>query len=1024
MRISSVHLENIKSHVDDSIDLTPGTNAIWGPNGSGKTTILEAIGFTLFDHLPYGQKAFVREGAPFGSIRIRFTALDDREYEVTRQIGKSRAHHVFDIGANQKIVEGSDHVVDWLRQHALGCGEGDEPKFLFENAIGVPQGMMTAAFRGTAAQRKSTFDRLLAVHEYESTWTKLLDTENLIRKQVGDSKERISRLDGEIVRLPSAESELGAARDRIAGAQADLKRFTVALLQVTEWLLALDRQAQERQDARHAANAAQLAFETAARELAHCSEAEARAIRAREAVVAAEPGYQQHLGAGEELKRLEPLREQRDEAGRLLATINGQLAVTESAKSEIEQELESARRASTAIEELAPEIASLRIAEEERDTAIEADKRRLELSAHLESQGARLATVTTELERLDQNIDRLRTLAMGLPDFAKLTKELDDLREQVVAARSAQTQLAQITIDRQILANESARLSALAAEADDKLAVLQQLRAVDDTIPQLEVAERDADTAQRHVAITLEFQTVAQQDLLRAQCPLLSITCPAAGDQTWVELRFAERMESLGSERTAAERAHGLAVTALADAKSAIADLPSLEELERERGRVTERLTELTSQFHMLDDKVAALQEAGARVDALMSEGRAFKSVYDKGRETEKEVASLPAQVEHRGTLVTQRDALMAEKGKLTAEIAPLALLAGQLKTLNDLVASKADARARHEAATKLMERMPDLESRLESTRSDLARLARESQSADAELARFGDVENRLRAVQLTQEANKSAYESYLGNRLEADTYDDQVAAVSKAKTNVTKAKADLEQAVERADALDRIHDVAAHEKAKADKEVLIGETAVLRGHIENDGKIVEERLEEIEALRQKVGAVADARHRGKELERTGRDVDFIRGVIRAAGPAVTESLVQSVTHQAAEIFGDVMDDHSMELRWEKDYDIVIRQGAEDRPFQQLSGGEQMSAALAVRLALIKQVSEIGVAFFDEPTQNMDAQRRANLAAQIQTAARTSGFQQLIVISHDDSFEEHTDHVVRLTKEHGRTVVL
>ena len=38
----------------------------------------------------------------------------------------------------------------------------------------------------------------------------------------------------------------------------------------------------------------------------------------------------------------------------------------------------------------------------------------------------------------------------------------------------------------------------------------------------------------------------------------------------------------------------------------------------------------------------------------------------------------------------------------------------------------------------------------------------------------------------------------------------------------------------------------------------------------------------------------------------------------------------------------------------------------------QLSGGEQMASALAVRLALLREVSDIDVAFFDEPTANLD----------------------------------------------------
>ena len=109
-----------------------------------------------------------------------------------------------------------------------------------------------------------------------------------------------------------------------------------------------------------------------------------------------------------------------------------------------------------------------------------------------------------------------------------------------------------------------------------------------------------------------------------------------------------------------------------------------------------------------------------------------------------------------------------------------------------------------------------------------------------------------------------------------------------------------------------------------------------------------------------------------------------------------------------------------MELSWEDDYEIVLRTRGQERSFAQLSGGEQMSAALAVRLALLKTLAKLDVAFFDEPTQNMDETRRGNLAEQIR---RVRGFNQLIVISHDDTFEQGLDSVIYLQKRDGETVV-
>ena len=96
-------------------------------------------------------------------------------------------------------------------------------------------------------------------------------------------------------------------------------------------------------------------------------------------------------------------------------------------------------------------------------------------------------------------------------------------------------------------------------------------------------------------------------------------------------------------------------------------------------------------------------------------------------------------------------------------------------------------------------------------------------------------------------------------------------------------------------------------------------------------------------------------------------------------------------------------------LNWSVDYGISLEEEGYDRPFGNLSGGEQMAAALSVRLAILKQLSDIRLAFFDEPTTNMDAVRRENLAQQI---SQIKNFDQLFVISHDDTFEGYVDNVI------------
>jgi exonuclease SbcC len=143
-----------------------------------------------------------------------------------------------------------------------------------------------------------------------------------------------------------------------------------------------------------------------------------------------------------------------------------------------------------------------------------------------------------------------------------------------------------------------------------------------------------------------------------------------------------------------------------------------------------------------------------------------------------------------------------------------------------------------------------------------------------------------------------------------------------------------------------------------------------------------------------------------------------LRKVIREAGPRMTSALIESIRVQANRIFHEITQHHDWELLWNEDFLAEIKEGEYSRSFANLSGGEQMAVALAIRLALIRELSDVRIAFFDEPTAHMDQDRRRGLARMISSI---SDFDQLFVISHDDTFESMTDHYIFVDDENVRS---
>ena len=80
-----------------------------------------------------------------------------------------------------------------------------------------------------------------------------------------------------------------------------------------------------------------------------------------------------------------------------------------------------------------------------------------------------------------------------------------------------------------------------------------------------------------------------------------------------------------------------------------------------------------------------------------------------------------------------------------------------------------------------------------------------------------------------------------------------------------------------------------------------------------------------------------------------------------------------------------------------------------------LSGGERVSVAIALRLAIAKSLmNDIGFMILDEPTVNLDEYRKRELIDIIKST--TEVLPQIIVVTHDEELLQAGDYVIRLEK--------
>lgn len=187
MLIKSVELKNVKSYQHETIEFLEGINGICGQNGNGKSTILEAIGFTLFDYPPYKKiEDFRRHGEKSGYVAVTVEGKDEIEYIIYRKLGGSEYY----IKTPVSEIKGKKDVTDWIASNLLyNVRSPEDIPSIFENAVGVPQGTFTTAFLLNPEPRKKIFDNILRVEEYKAAYTNLRDVIAAIEKTI-DSMDR------------------------------------------------------------------------------------------------------------------------------------------------------------------------------------------------------------------------------------------------------------------------------------------------------------------------------------------------------------------------------------------------------------------------------------------------------------------------------------------------------------------------------------------------------------------------------------------------------------------------------------------------------------------------------------------------------------------------------------------------------------------------------------------------------------------------------------------------------------------
>jgi len=689
---------------------------------------------------------------------------------------------------------------------------------------------------------------------------------------------------------------------------------------------------------------------------------------------------------------------------------------------------------------------------QEEEELLEQDLRGL--AGQVETVGEQLASLEKELARLDETERVIRGLVARL--------------EQAQAEQGAQQRL--LTNARRELAEaEAAQAEAEAARAgheaylaaDSRLRELERQRSQRDALWQerSRLQQQEARLAARVEQLGKDLEAIAEAaSRLQALRPLVErqMTLEA-------ELREAEgRVRRAAEARERAEQAREELALAKAEAERIRKALAEAAELEQAIGQAEARAVMLAEMDREARHRQAALQAEGQRLrqqmDALADAQTARcpvceaeltpqhraellerntrllrelqaeeQAVTERAGEIERESQSLEKEVKRHRLRLRQLPSVddegpaeeavryrQAAHDRAMEALAALERAAEQMEDCQARLARLGDPRREAQRHEDQLREKPAKEAETRQQKLQQEELRRSLERLEEELAPLAEVDRALSDAQASRDEHQPAHDSYLANSQIAQEWpsrNQRLEQLTQEGAKLAQQVADLrlqhQQAAagyqEAGHALVRQNEAAARRK-------LAGLEAQQQARQDRLG-VVRQNVAQLKAMQ---ADLARRQAAARETDSLRALVDTVRETLRQAGPLITQQRVRQISSEASNLYGDIMGNHTARLHWSEDYELSLETKGVTRSFRQLSGGEQMSAALALRLALLRQVSRIDVAFFDEPTAHLDPERRESLADRI---TQIKGFSQLFVISHDDTFERAAQSYIRITKD-------
>ncbi len=634
-----------------------------------------------------------------------------------------------------------------------------------------------------------------------------------------------------------------------------------------------------------------------------------------------------------------------------------------------------------------------------------------EVNTKLESIDLQLEKMVDELDKIKEIEKEIVTLKQHYEMFVKADKEYNLLNSKIVELES---KLSELRRDEVVLARLNAEIENLTErlkKIENSEAKLQEIVPMAEEEEKIQNELKNIENLEK-ILKDLEVQINRTKEEIERKTKILK--------ESYAKVELIKKLkEKLSKIPDDVEKKRDLLLKRVGKLKA------ELEIEKREYEKVKENVCPILNEscdrlLHVKTDLERKIKEKILKIKEYEEKLEKLNAVLDKKKKLEvalnelkgeiKQIKELKLEVESKKDFLSE---LIDKRKEIKVNIEKKDNLIKKLKEVEGTI------KKRMTLESEIREKDTVIQT-LKAKRGELERIKNKIKDKDFAEKQYLELRSKLEKLNKIRAENKRHYERFLQIKDALKRKKEILKSIEELKSErkvLIQKRSEIEKKIEE---LEAKYDEEVYLKLKENYQNLISKKGEIEGSIKVLDRNIAELERELEELLKIEKEVVKLEDELKKIEKKYRFIKDLREIFKRAIPEITKAYVNAVSIEANRIFCEIMDDHNWEITWTEDFGIKAKYRGREIDFVQMSGGEQMCAALAIRLALLRVLSNVGIAFFDEPTQNMDETRRRNLAAQL---SKIEGFKQIFVISHDDTFEEMVENAIRVVKKDGVSLI-